>query len=190
MSAPLDIEGPAAPPRSSGELVFAEPWESRAFGMAVTLYEAGTFTWPQFQTALIARIAVWEAGAARASLTTITGSGWPPWRTCSPACAPCPRTRSPHAPKPWHDDPEATTTATTPTTRTTRTDRQRSPAFCPADSSAPALAQRMIGQHRSRTCAGDARVGNARKHTSVSTRHLRRSASTARLPPTQRGSER
>jgi nitrile hydratase accessory protein len=65
MSAPLDIEGPAAPPRSNGELVFAEPWESRAFGMVVTLYEAGTFTWPQFQTALIARIAAWEAGEAQ-----------------------------------------------------------------------------------------------------------------------------
>jgi nitrile hydratase accessory protein len=57
MTAPLDIEGPAAPPRSNGELVFAEPWQSRAFGMAVSLYEAGVFTWPQFQTALIARIA-------------------------------------------------------------------------------------------------------------------------------------
>ena len=65
MSAPLDIEGPAAPPRSNGELVFAEPWESRAFGMAVSLYEAGTFTWPQFQAALVARIAAWEAGAAQ-----------------------------------------------------------------------------------------------------------------------------
>lgn len=54
MSAPLDIEGPAAPPRSNGELVFAEPWESRAFGMAVTLYDAGVFTWPDFQAALIA----------------------------------------------------------------------------------------------------------------------------------------
>ena len=57
MTAPLDVEGPAAPPRSNGELVFAEPWESRAFGMAVALYEAGVFTWPQFQAALIARIA-------------------------------------------------------------------------------------------------------------------------------------
>jgi nitrile hydratase accessory protein len=65
MSAPLDIEGPAAPPRSNGELVFAEPWESRAFGMAVTLYEAGVFSWPQFQAALVARIAAWEAGAAK-----------------------------------------------------------------------------------------------------------------------------
>ena len=61
MTAPLDIEGPAAPPRSNGELVFAEPWESRAFGMAITLYEAGVFSWPQFQAALIARIARWES---------------------------------------------------------------------------------------------------------------------------------
>lgn len=63
MSAPLDIEGPAAPPRSNGELVFAEPWESRAFGMAVILYETGTFTWPEFQAALIAQIAAWERAA-------------------------------------------------------------------------------------------------------------------------------
>jgi nitrile hydratase accessory protein len=51
----------AAPPRSNGELVIAEPWESRAFSMAVSLYEAGIFAWPQFQAALITRIARWEA---------------------------------------------------------------------------------------------------------------------------------
>jgi hypothetical protein len=39
MTAPLDIEGPVAPPRSNGELVFAEPWESRAFAAALALYE-------------------------------------------------------------------------------------------------------------------------------------------------------
>ena len=60
MTAPLDIEGPAAPPRSNGELVFAEPWEGRAFGMVITLYEAGLFAWDEFQRALIARIAAWE----------------------------------------------------------------------------------------------------------------------------------
>jgi nitrile hydratase accessory protein len=65
MTAPLDIEGPAAPPRSNGELVFSEPWESRAFGMAVSLHEAGAFAWPQFQTALIARIAAWETAPAQ-----------------------------------------------------------------------------------------------------------------------------
>jgi nitrile hydratase accessory protein len=65
MTAPLDIEGTAAPPRSNGELVFAEPWESRAFGMAVSLYQAGAFTWPEFQAALIARIEGWETAPAR-----------------------------------------------------------------------------------------------------------------------------
>jgi nitrile hydratase accessory protein len=61
MTPPMDITGPAAPPRANGELVFAEPWESLAFGMAVALYEAGVFTWPQFQAALIVRIAHWQA---------------------------------------------------------------------------------------------------------------------------------
>ncbi|MFK4145125.1 nitrile hydratase accessory protein [Streptomyces sp. NPDC004065] len=65
MTAPLDIEGSAAPPRSNGELVFAEPWESRAFGMAVGLHEAGAFTWPAFRAALIARIAAWERAPVR-----------------------------------------------------------------------------------------------------------------------------
>ncbi|WP_426512710.1 nitrile hydratase accessory protein [Dactylosporangium sp. McL0621] len=69
MSAPLDVEGPAAPPRANGELVFAEPWESRAFGMAVALCEAGVFDWPQFRAALVTRIAAWEA-------TPATGTQW------------------------------------------------------------------------------------------------------------------
>jgi len=57
MTRPMDIEGPAALPRSNGELVFAEPWESRAFALAVALCEAGVFTWREFQAALVARIA-------------------------------------------------------------------------------------------------------------------------------------
>lgn len=62
MTAPLALDGPAAPPRDNGELVFAEPWESRAFGMAVSLHDAGAFTWPAFQAALISRIGAWESG--------------------------------------------------------------------------------------------------------------------------------
>lgn len=61
MNSFLETEGPAAPPRSNGELIFAEPWESRAFGMAVTLNEANVFSWTEFQAALIARISAWEA---------------------------------------------------------------------------------------------------------------------------------
>jgi nitrile hydratase accessory protein len=57
LSVALDVEGPAAPPRTNGELVFAEPWESRAFGLAMTLNESGAFEWEDFRQRLIARIA-------------------------------------------------------------------------------------------------------------------------------------
>ncbi len=57
----LALEGPAAPPRSNGELVFSEPWESRIFGMAVSMHQAGCFEWAAFQGELIAAIGRWEA---------------------------------------------------------------------------------------------------------------------------------
>jgi nitrile hydratase accessory protein len=57
----LDIDGPAAPPRSNGELVFAEPWEGRAFGLTMALVHDGTISYETFRTALIRRIAAWEA---------------------------------------------------------------------------------------------------------------------------------
>ena len=60
MTTALDVDGPAAPPRSNGELVFAEPWESRAFGLAMTLADTGAFEWEDFRQALIARIAAWD----------------------------------------------------------------------------------------------------------------------------------
>jgi nitrile hydratase accessory protein len=53
----LDIEGPAAPPRRNGELVFQRPWEGRAFGLAVTLRDRGLFPWDAFRDRLIAAIA-------------------------------------------------------------------------------------------------------------------------------------
>ena len=57
----LPLDGPAAPPRANGELVFAEPWESRIFGITLALYEAGRFEWPEFQARLIDAIARHEA---------------------------------------------------------------------------------------------------------------------------------
>jgi nitrile hydratase accessory protein len=53
---PLDTEGAAAPPRRNGELVFAEPWESRAFGVAVTLADSGALRWDDFRRELVDRI--------------------------------------------------------------------------------------------------------------------------------------
>lgn len=57
----LPVDGPAAPPRDNGELVFAEPWESHAFGLAFALADQGVFTWSEFQEALVQSIADWEA---------------------------------------------------------------------------------------------------------------------------------
>jgi nitrile hydratase accessory protein len=57
----LDIEGPGAPPRRNGELAFSEPWESRAFGLAVALDASGVIEWEAFRQQLIATIGVWEA---------------------------------------------------------------------------------------------------------------------------------
>jgi nitrile hydratase accessory protein len=56
----LEWEGPVAPPRRNGELVFDALWESRVFGMTLTLYEQGAFAWDEFRDRLIAAIAAWE----------------------------------------------------------------------------------------------------------------------------------
>ena len=61
MTATLDIDGVAAPPRQNGELVFAEPWEGRAFGLTMALTDAGVIAYDVFREALISRIAAWEA---------------------------------------------------------------------------------------------------------------------------------
>ncbi len=53
----IDVEGTAAPPRRNGELVFQEPWEGRAFGLAVALRDEGLFPWEAFRVRLIAAIA-------------------------------------------------------------------------------------------------------------------------------------
>ncbi|WP_420610203.1 nitrile hydratase accessory protein [Candidatus Poriferisodalis sp.] len=47
----------AAPPRDNGELVFSEPWQARAFGVAADLVDGSHFTWDQFREHLIEAIA-------------------------------------------------------------------------------------------------------------------------------------
>jgi nitrile hydratase accessory protein len=59
-AAVLDWNGPLAPPRRNGELVFDTLWESRVFGMTMVLYEAQAFTWDEFRDRLIGAIAAWE----------------------------------------------------------------------------------------------------------------------------------
>ncbi len=57
---PLPLDGPGAPPRKNGELVFDAPWEGRAFGIALALCDQELFEWGEFRQALIAEIAGWE----------------------------------------------------------------------------------------------------------------------------------
>ena len=61
-AAGLELDGPAAPPRRNGELVFEAPWESRLFGVTVALCERGVFAWEDFRRLLIDEIGRWDAG--------------------------------------------------------------------------------------------------------------------------------
>jgi nitrile hydratase accessory protein len=64
-----EMVGVSALPRKNGELVFTEPWESRAFGIAVAASEAGAYDWEEFRHGLIVDIRSWEA-------THIEDDGW------------------------------------------------------------------------------------------------------------------
>jgi nitrile hydratase accessory protein len=55
-----DATGPAALPRRNGELVFDAPWESRAFGAAVAMAQAGVYTFDEMRDLLIEEIGQWE----------------------------------------------------------------------------------------------------------------------------------
>lgn len=47
----------AALPRKSGEMVFHDEWERRAFAIAVSLAEQGVYDWSEFQRQLIESVA-------------------------------------------------------------------------------------------------------------------------------------
>lgn len=52
-----EMAGAYALPRKSGEMVFHQEWERRAFALAVSLAEQGQFQWSEFQQQLIESIA-------------------------------------------------------------------------------------------------------------------------------------
>lgn len=57
-SCPAPVAGDA--PRRNGELVFEEPWQSRAFGMVVALAEANVCDYEEFRRRLIECIGRWD----------------------------------------------------------------------------------------------------------------------------------
>ena len=60
-----NMEGASALPRKSGEMVFHDAWERRAFALAVALCEQGHYRWDEFRDHLIAEIGT--ADAARSA---------------------------------------------------------------------------------------------------------------------------
>ncbi len=52
-----EMQAQSALPRKSGEMVFQNDWERRAFAIAVSLAEQGVFEWSEFQQQLISAIA-------------------------------------------------------------------------------------------------------------------------------------
>jgi len=65
-----DATGPAAPPRSNGELVFEEPWQARAFAMCVSLLERDGLGWDAFRPHLVRAIGEDPQAPYYASLVT------------------------------------------------------------------------------------------------------------------------
>lgn len=52
-----EMQGVASLPRKSGEMVFHDEWERRAFAITVSLAEQGVFPWSEFQQKLIEAVA-------------------------------------------------------------------------------------------------------------------------------------
>lgn len=50
----------SALPKNQERLVFDEPWQGRAFGLALALAEQGSYQWEEFRTSLISHIGAWD----------------------------------------------------------------------------------------------------------------------------------
>jgi hypothetical protein len=60
----VDLDGPAAPPRRNGELVFEAPWQGRAFGLCLAVLEREGLAWDDFRPHLVAALDEAGPGAA------------------------------------------------------------------------------------------------------------------------------
>ena len=62
-----NMDDEIALPRKNGELQFEEPWEARAFGLAVALNEDGVYPWKAFSEGLATQIGHAEAAGEESS---------------------------------------------------------------------------------------------------------------------------
>ena len=57
MSKSTDVEPAALPAKPEDGPPFQAPWQARAFAVAVTMCQAGYYTWDEFRSRLMAEIA-------------------------------------------------------------------------------------------------------------------------------------
>ncbi len=74
-----EMPGVASLPRRSGELVFHDPWERKAFALAVSLCEQGLFQWDEFRDHLIAEISAAERAVGSYTLSSALPSYYESW---------------------------------------------------------------------------------------------------------------
>jgi hypothetical protein len=79
MTPQLDSEGPAAPPRANGELVFNQAWQSRLFATTMAACDAGLIVYDDLRDALIERIAAHDESQ--------TDDYWAAWQDAFEAVA-------------------------------------------------------------------------------------------------------
>ena len=73
------MEGAEALPRLNGELVFEEPWEGRAFGIAVALNNQRVYQWHEFREHLVGQISSDEKAGTEAHYYD---QCYAPWKDC------------------------------------------------------------------------------------------------------------
>jgi nitrile hydratase accessory protein len=72
VDAALGVQVPL--PRDNGELVFEEPWQGRALGMAVVALERLGVTWDEFRGHLASAIAIRPANQDESAATAYYGA--------------------------------------------------------------------------------------------------------------------
>ena len=76
MTPELDLDGPAAPPRTNGELAFEHPWQGRLFATTMALCDNGVVDYAAFRDRLI----VHNADRERHADDSVADEYWSSWQ--------------------------------------------------------------------------------------------------------------
>ena len=101
--------------------MFEAPWQSRAFGLAIALHDAGAIDFEEFRERLVAEIAAHELEHGTDGDGATTSTGWTPSSTCSESSSLWRLRRSASAPPRSRTPGRTTMTISTSTVMSTPT---------------------------------------------------------------------